>query len=115
MTLASILTATRFKMYDSVIAGGSVLLPTQCHICGQTDGPEHLLGHMGEEAPPRGPLELVDFLVNMATTAQRRNPQVPIPQPLAFSGDFELNTDMLWEEGETDNLSINEGGDGSGS
>ena len=97
VTLASILTATRFKMYEGAVSGGgNVWVPTQCHLCGKADGPEHLLSHMNEESIPRDPSELSDFLVKLAGMAQRRNPHMSIPLPLEFSGEIELDTEMLW-------------------
>ena len=101
VTLASILVGTRFKSFDKLIGGGSTRLPTVCKICGARDSPAHLTEHAGLKPPKPDPIEIVEFLVQLAKTADTYNPHVSIPLQQEVSGDFELQI-----EGEDDSSSI---------
>ena len=108
VALASVITATRFKFYDKLVTGATVRVPTQCRICGQMDGPEHLLTHVKGEMPVGCPEDLVAFLVNLAEVARARNPQTPTPYPLEVSAEIELDLEMehLWETASLNSLSV---------
>ena len=75
VTLASVLTATRFKYFDKTGA----LLPTKCSMCSCIDGPEHLLSHCDPNRVPGDPEACVWLLVQMAGRAEVINPHIPRP------------------------------------
>ena len=79
VALASILTGTRFKFYDTLIGGGNIRVPTVCSVCGGCDSPAHLIMHAGNPPIPSTPEEAVAFLVQLATTANTINPHISAP------------------------------------
>ena len=91
MTLASVLTGTRFKYYDTLMGGGSVRAPTVSRICGERDSPAHLLAHMGEKQLPVTPEKKVEFLTKLAITANTINPHISTPYAIEVATEIELS------------------------
>ena len=91
MTLASVLTGTRFKYYDTLMEGGRARSPTVCRICGERDSPAHLMMHMGEKQLPDTPEEKVEFLTKLAITANAINPHISTPYAIEVATEIELS------------------------
>ena len=104
VTLASILTGTRFKYFDTLIGGGSTRLPTTCRLCGDRDTPAHLLKHAKVDQPPTMPEELIQFLVTLAQTADVINPHISTPYVLEPSGELELDLEIGPDEEASDTM-----------
>ena len=94
VTLASILTGTRFKYFDTLIGGGSNRLQTQCRQCGECDSPAHLLKHLNIDGLPTDPAELAHFLIAIAQSADAINPHLSTPWVPEPSGELELEMDL---------------------
>ena len=90
VTLASILTGTRFKYYDTLMGGGSTRLPTVCQLCGKRDSPAHILHHAGVTELPSCPDEQVTFLALLAKTAEVINPHISAPLVTDVATEIEL-------------------------
>ena len=110
VTLASILTGTRFKFFDQMLGGGSIRMPTVCKQCGERDSPAHIMAHAGIDHPPGTIEEVIPFLVQMAITANAINPHISTPfvEPTAVELDLEGDIESEEELSEI-SLSFDEG------
>ena len=110
VTLASILTGTRFKFFDKLMGGGNIRMPTVCCLCGQRDSPAHIMAHAGISSPPDTLEDVIPFLVQMAITANTVNPHISVPyvEPMAIELELEEMEDSE-EESDLASLSFDEG------
>ena len=110
MALASVLTGTRFKYYDTLKGGGKVRLPAECRICERRDSPAHLPFHMGGKSPPVNPEELIASLVRQPEVANTLNPHVSTPFAVEVEKEIELTggESVVSETSNIDSLSFNE-------
>ena len=106
VTLASILTGTRFKFYDALLGGGSARLPTVCKICGEQDTPGHIMRHADIPNLPHTPEEIVNFLVKIAETAVVVNPHISTPLVEDPAVELELPLFDTASESSMDSLSF---------
>ena len=81
-------------------------MPTQCQLCGEVDGPDHIASHVEADPKAGDPEGLVVFLTQLAQTATRRNPHVPIPCQKETSREIVLDTDYMWDNTSCDTLSV---------
>ena len=105
VTLASVLTGTRFKFFDTMLGGGSARLPTVCKLCGERDSPAHILSHAKIDGPPIIPEEKVQFLVTIAQVAEVINPHLSTPWYQEHSKEIELELDP--DSGDSDEEELN--------
>ena len=103
VTLASILTGTRFKYFPGRgEEEGGGLLQTLCPHCGEVDSIPHLISHFGKPVPPNSPEELVGYLAGLAQTGSTVNPHIPTPSRPLMATEIDLDMEEGCSEADSD-------------
>ena len=106
VTLASILTGTRFRFYDATMGGTNTCFPTVCRQCGERDTPAHLPKHAKISQVPGKPEGKVEFLAQLAISSYVINPRISVPLRPFPSNELDLDLDEVCSEDCSESLSF---------
>ena len=106
VTLASILTSTHFRFYDTLAGGTNACLLAICRKCGERETPAHLLQHADISQMTAGPEELVSLLAQLAIESDVINPHISVPLLLTIEEEVELEMETASSSVSLESLSF---------